>query len=321
MGDKVGDNLNYQVGDYVLYLGVYLFQCVSINDGIYGFELKVKDGDKISNLINYFSVTKFNYEGYCLLRLPNNIDISQFEYASEFNLKLYDIVDTSYECRGLDCKPGDFICCYDNFKNKLLYGFLYSSLSCFTIYGIIDMYYGYVKVDWDFDNKDEIRAFLLKYCHKNFELSLKNIIEPGMLFLYNKKIYLYLGKGRYIKHIGKYKVADFMDTHMYLAYPSKDIIGLLNRLDNSLFSKKVLSKRIKDDLFLTFFRHDPYPQLEISEKVYEPELIYNQYDLSFLGKEIYFLNKYDNGYEIKSKEEVKSVSECKEYIDIILDEN
>lgn len=303
----------YKINDYVLYMSIYLYKCIHINDYNVYFEFvntyNIEQSSlPIKTLVLSSIDSDSDSDKYAILKLPKDIDISLFNHPNY--IKRVDSDKKILECRGLSVNVGDLVCTYNNISNKNYYGLLYSNSICITENGFMDILYDYVKVDWDFEEKSLIIAKLTKLYNNHISLSMNNELEVGKLFLYDKKIYLYLGCGNYIKHLNGYVVANFNQVYLYLEYEN---INVLNRYNSALSSGTFL-KVLKDDLFCCHFGHSPYPNILLNSNKLVPDFLYAKYDIDFLPKCFYLIQYYlGDGYIFKTSSEIDNINECMNY--------
>lgn len=304
-------NSVYKINDYVLYMGIYLYKCIHINEYNVYFEFVNTYKIEQSGLpIKTLVLSNLDNDKYAILKLPKDIDVSLFNHPNY--IKRVDSDKKILECRGLSVNVGDLICTYNNIFNKNYYGLLYSNSVCITENGFMDILYDYVKVDWDFEEKNLIIKKLTQLYNNHISLSINNELEVGELFLYGKKVYLYLGSGKYIKHLNGYEVANFNHVYLYLEY-NNDIMTVLSRYNSALLSGTLL-KILKDDLFCGHFGHLPYPNILLDGKKLVPDFLYAKYDLSELPKCFYLVQYHLNdGYIFKSLSEIGNINEYMNY--------
>lgn len=306
----------YKINDYVLFMGIYLYKCTHINEyNVYLEFVNTYNIDEKSLPIKTIVLSILDNDGYAILRLPECIDISLFNQPNY--IKKVDSDKKILECRGISVNVGDLICTYNNISNKMYYGLLYSNSVCVTEKGFMGILYDYVKVDWDFEEKNMIIDKLTRLYNKHISLSMNKELQSGELFLYSNTVYLYLGCGQYIKHLNGYEVANFNHVYLYLEY-NNDSMTVLNHYNSALLSGKFL-KILKDDLFCCHFGHSPYPNIALNGKNLTPDFLYEKYDMSELPKCFYLVQYHLNdGYIFKTLSEIDNINEYKNYEYIVL---
>lgn len=307
----------YQINDYVLFMCIYLYKCTHMND--YNIFLEFVNTYNIeygSLPIKTIVMSNSDDAKYAVLKLPKGIDISLFNHPNY--IKRVDKDKKMLECRGLSVNVGDLVCTYSNILNKNCYGLLYSNSVCITENGFMDIKYDYVKVDWNLEEKSLIIDKLTKLYNNHILLSMNKKLEVGELFLYNNKVYLFLGCGKYKKYLNGYEVANFNPIYLYIEY-NCDGMTILNRNNSALLLGKLL-KTLTDDLFSCGFGHSPYPNIVLESKILIPDFYYEKYDISVLSKCFYLIQEnVGNGYIFKTVSEVGNINEYMNYQYILLE--